>query len=203
MYKTLIFVLGLFAIASLSSCVSTRTLATWEKEDIKPTEYTKLLVYCSAPTFATRSTIERIVAKDFTAQGLPAVAASDKLPEFRIDSVTSSKSLSTALSSIAPDVILHINVGGTAESVSTSSTTSMFNKPAGTFGNPANTTYERVSLTKIENKLIDVKTGDLLMSVDTESSAAQMANIKDVAGSLSGELLSHFDGVAIKFNTRK
>lgn len=192
--KKVVVLLSLFTfVLSLNSCVSTKTVATWEKEEIQPVQYKKLLVYCDAPSFASRSVVERKVAKEFTSYGLSSVTASDKLPKFSIDSVKNVQSLISSSASLGVDVFLHITLGGTSESIVSNTSTNMLD-------NKVSTSNYRVAYTKVENKLIDAKTGTLVMSIDTETNAhADVTNVEDVAGSLARELHSQLDGVAITF----
>jgi hypothetical protein len=189
-----IIVVLLIFIFSVSSCISTRTLATWEKEDVKPTQYKKLFVYCDAPTFATHSVVERSVAKEFSSAGLSSVTASDKLPNFTKDSIKNPTSLISASASVDADVVLHITMGGSSESI-------VSNTSTGLLDNKVSTSNTRVTYTKSENKLLEAKTGTLIMSVDTETNAnADLTDIEDMANSLAKELRSQLGKVAIVFS---
>lgn len=181
----------LLLLLSLSSCISTRTVATWEKEDIGPVNYTKLLVFCNASTFAARSVFERRIAKEFTAAGLTSVTASDKLPNLTVDSLKTPGSIVTSASAVGADALLYVTIGGTTEAI-------VSNTSTGLLDNKVSTSNQRTSSTKIESKLIDAKNGVLIMSVDTETNAnADLTDTEDLAGSLARELKSQLGDAAI------
>lgn len=181
---------------SLSSCSTTRTLATWEREGLAPKQYSKLIVYVSASTLATRSTIERTLAKQFTKKKLEAVAASDRIPDLLIDTFFMS-TIQSSLASQNADLFLFINLGGITLTKVTQHTD--FSK-GGNVGTGMGTSGSYLkTLTRIENRLYDAVKGTLLMSVDTESDAGPNDNIEDVSEDLAAELISQFRKKAIFF----
>lgn len=192
MYKVLIFVICICSIGLLSSCSGTHTLGTWEKKGLQPSTYSKLVVFTNAPTIAARGTLERVVASKFANKRMDAVAASDDFPKMGMDTSTKISDLQPILSSGDADLLLIIFVGKTAHS----------------FKQKSKSAAVPTTVTKCESKLFNVKTGELLMTVDTESELSRdgvlnnfdgYEDYEDLANELGSELVSNFKNKAIAY----
>jgi hypothetical protein len=188
-----LFLCILLLLIGVTSCSTTRTIATWESEGLTPTAYKKMVVYVSASTLATRSTIERTLAKQFSKKNVETVAASDKLPNLVIDTFYISE-IQSALGSQNADLFLYVNLGG----ITLTQVTEEGGVSSHTGFKTGGGTYVK-TLTRIENRLYHAVKGKLLMSVDTESDAGPQDDVEDVAQDLASELISKFKKKAIVF----
>lgn len=195
MYKTLLVVICIFSIGLLSSCSGTRTLGTWEKDGLTPNKYSKMVVYTTAPTMASRSVLERSVAANFANKKMEAVAASDKTKDLVIDNSTSIAAAQSLLRSQGADLFLVITVG----SSSTGSMTVKDYTAVNGGVNSNNTKTVPTTLTRIESKLFSVESGELLMSVDTEFDDKGKDDYEDMGSELGSELVSNFKNKAIVY----
>ncbi len=195
MYKTLLVVICIFSIGLLSSCSGTRTLGTWEKDGLTPNKYSKIVVYTTAPTMASRSALERSVATNFAKKKMEAVAASDKAKDLVIDNTSSITAAQSLLRSQGADLLLVITIGSSSSGSSTVTNNNAVND--GILSNDTKTIH--TTLTRIESKLFSVESGELLMTVDTEFNDNAKYDYEDMAGELGSELVSKFKNKAIVY----
>lgn len=183
----------------LSSCHSTKTIATWEKEGLKPKVYSKMVVYCNAPTIATRATIEKTIASYFTYQGMKSVSAVDKLPNFKRDSLGKLPPMRDALDPISADLLLVISQGNSREFLETNSATGVYSGNANGSGSFYGVYQDVVSYSKMEHLLYNALTNELLMAVDTETDVVVGDHIEDMSTKLAKSLVREMDGRALFF----
>jgi hypothetical protein len=190
----------LFAVvfaSVLSSCHSTKTVATWEKEGLKPKVYSKMVVYCNAPTIATRATIEKTIASYFTYEGMKSVSAVDKLPNFKRDSLGKLPPMRDALDPISADLLLVISQGNSREFLETNSAVRMY--PGNLNSSLYGVSESVVSYSKMEHLLYNALTNELLMAVDTETDVVVGDHIGDMSILLAKSLVREMDGRALFF----
>ncbi len=183
----------------LSSCHSTKTIATWEKEGLKPKVYSKMVVYCNAPTIATRSTIEKTIASYFTYSGMKSVSAVDKLPNFMKDSSGKLPPMRDALVPISADLLLVISQGNAREFLETNSAVAAHSPAANGSSSFYGFNQDVVSYSKMEHLLYDALTNELLMAIDTETDVAVGDHIGDMSTLLAKCLVREMDGRALFF----
>lgn len=193
MKNSIFLVGGILLLLGVTSCSTTRTIATWESEGLAPTQYKKMVVYVSASTLATRATIERTLAKQFSKKNLESVAASDRLPTLVIDTFYISQ-IQSQLGSQNADLFLYVNLGG----ITLTKVTEAGEVSPHTGFKTGGGSYIQTT-TRIENRLYNAVKGTLIMSVDTESDAGPNHDIEDVAQDLAAELITKFKKKAIHF----
>lgn len=129
--------------------------------------------------------METEIAEDFRSSGLPARASCEKYLQLsKPDSVISPQNLLESARKDSFEIMLALKLGDTKEGTKGVATYS----PLGTWGSRT----ARVTVTNIESQLLDVRTGDLLYTVDTESEMDTNDDTKATAKSLSSILINEF-----------